>query len=260
MKKLLLLFGLSIVFFASCVPHPEEDPDPFLPPALSLLKKQVDTYDRPALPEGDSIVTTNFTYSGFKLVSAIDDTDDADMYVTYTGSLITKMEWKLADGTVEQTDIFEYDDTNRLSTYIMIDPGMDWGDKETYVYNSNGTIGVTHFIGDATTQTQLNDTSVITLTNGEVSNITTDDGTVYTYMYDNKNNPFKNVTGYSKISFAGGVADGKSHNIIQETALIGTDSQTYNYVFTYNSAGYPLTSTQEEEYNPGVDYLSNYFY
>lgn len=257
MKKLLFLISISMLFFTSCIPNPEENPDPIIPPTFTLLSKTVDTYTRPA---GDSIVTSNFTYNGFKLVSVIGDTDDSDLYATYTGDLITKLEYRFADGAVEQTELFSYDDTNRLSTYVRIDPAMDWGNKETYVYNADGTVSVTHFIGDATTQTQLNNTAVITFANGEISNITNDLGSVYTYSYDTKNNPLKNITGYNKIAIAGGIAEGIAHNIIQENESFSGVNTVYNYVFTYNAAGYPDTSIQNEDELEDSTYLTNYFY
>jgi len=38
MKKLLLILGISIVFFTSCIPNPTEDPDPPVPPFISHFK------------------------------------------------------------------------------------------------------------------------------------------------------------------------------------------------------------------------------
>jgi hypothetical protein len=259
MKKLLFLVSISILFFASCIPNPEENPDPVIPPSIVLLRKTVDTYTRPV---ADSIVTSNFTYNGFKIVSIIDDTDGPDTYVTYDGNLITKVETKFEDGTVDQTETYAYDDTNRLSTYVIIDHGMDWGDKETYVYNTDGTVSITHFIGDSTTQTQLNNTAVVTFVDGEISTITSDDGMVIEYTYDAKNNPFKNVTGYSKIIIAGGIGDGVAHNIVREDETFSGVTSTYNYLFTYNASGYPETSIQDEEEaeTAGIPYTTNYFY
>ena len=257
MKKLLFLMSVSILFFTSCIPNPTEDPDPYVPPTTALLRKKVETYTRPA---GDSIVTFNFTYNSSKLVSIIDDTADSDLYATYTEDLITKLEYKFANGTVDQTETFDYDDTHRLSTYVRIEPATNIGDKETYVYNANGTISVTHFIGNATTQTQLNNTSVITFTNGEVSNVTQSDGSIYSYTYDTKNNPYKNITGYSKIAFAGGVADGIAHNVVSESDTFAGSTTTYATVFTYNSSDYPTTSLQDEDAVPASTYLTTYFY
>ena len=93
MKKLLLMLSVFMVFFSSCVQNPTENPDPtIVPPAGLLLKKIVDTYQGAT---GDSIVTSNFTYLGNKLVSVIDDVaTESDVYVTYTGNLISKIEYQ----------------------------------------------------------------------------------------------------------------------------------------------------------------------
>lgn len=256
MKKLLFLIGVSIVFFSSCIPNPTEDPDPPVEtPAGLLLKKLVDTYQGTT---GDSIVTSNLTYAGNKLVSAIDDVaEESDMYVTYTGNLITQIEYRYSDGFVDQRNIYTYDDTNRLVTYVRVDPEMDLGNKETYVYNADGTISVTSFIGDATTQTQTSGSvGTITFTAGEISSITGNDLTV-TYTYDNKNNPMKNILGMDKIAFVDHLTSGIMHNVLTETENRLGIIDTYTYQYTYNTQDYPATSIQDD--GEGT-YTTAYFY
>jgi hypothetical protein len=250
MKKLLFLLSVSILFFSSCIPNPEENPDPIVPVATLFLKKTIDTYD------GGETVTTNYTYSGNKLVSIVSDTpDEPNLYVTYTGNLITKGEYKFADGTIDQINTFEYDDTNRLVTYKRVDPEMDLGNKETYVYNLDGTISVTYFIGDATTQTEAAGTGTVTFEDGEISEISSPEDT-FTYVYDNKSNPLKNVLGWNKIAFVDGEGNGVAHNI---TSFVHTNAgmpMTFTYEYTYAS-GYPIESVANDE---DGTYTTEYFY
>lgn len=253
MKKLLFLVSVSIVFFSSCIPNPEENPDPYVPPVTVLLQKTVDTYDN-----GD-IVTTNFTYNGTKIVSIVDDMpDEWDAYYTYTGDLITKLEWKDSDGVVQQYSTFEYDDTSRLVTYKRIEPLDDLGSKETYIYNIDGTVSVTYFSGDATTQTDAAGTGTVTFAAGEISSIHTVNGSqefTQNYTYDNKNNPFMNVTGWSKIAFVEAVGEGVRHNVVSiMTTETGVPTSTFNYTFTYAS-DFPATGrTDDADGNYDTDF------
>lgn len=251
MKKLLFLVSVSILFFTSCIPNPEEDPDPFIPPANLMLKKTVDTYD-----DGE-IITTNFTYLGNKIVSVVDDSGEANLYFTYTDDLITRIEIRDVDGVVEQFNTFEYDDTKRLVTFKRIEPLDDLGYKETYVYNADGTVSVTSFSGDTLTQTDTDGTTgTVTFVNGEISQITSANAT-YSYTYDNKSNPFKNVLGMNKIAFVDGEGEGILHNIISETATVGGQSPvSFAYTFTYAN-DFPVTSRQD---NTDGNYTTEYFY
>lgn len=249
MKKLLFLVSVSI-FFSSCIPDPTENPDPFVPPATLLIKKTIDTYE-----DGD-IVTTNYNYSDNKIVSIIsDDPDESNIYVTYTGNLIAKREYKFDDGTIDQIHTFEYDDTNRLVTFKRLDPDMDLGNKETYVYNADGTVSITRFTGDATTQTDDAGTGTVTFVNGEVSHIVTSDSD-FSYTYDNKSNPFKNVLGWGKIAFVDGEGNGVMHNIISDTHTVSGSPMTFVYGYTYAS-DFPLESTTDDE---DGSYTTQYFY
>jgi len=250
MKKLLFLMGVSILFFTSCIPNPEENPDPFIPPTAALLRKTVDTYDN-----GD-VITSLYNYNGNKIVSIITDFDEENLFFTYSGDLITKLEFKDVDGVVTEFNNYEYDDTHRLVTFKRIDPTNDLGDKETYVYNTDGTITVTYFSGDATTQNLVSGTGTISFANGEVSNITSDSGT-YSYTYDNKSNPLKNVTGWSKIAFTDGEADAVLHNITSQIREDGGSSPvTFTYTYTYSN-DFPVTGRTDD--NDG-NYNTAYFY
>ncbi|WP_300565997.1 hypothetical protein [Flavobacterium sp.] len=248
MKKLIYACSVLALLFTSC----SSDSDSPATTDGTLVKKIIDTD-----PIGD-VMTTNFTYSGNKIVSAIDDTEETDMYFTYTGDDITKLEYKLNDGTVDQVDNYSYDSTGRLISMISIEPTIDWGSKEVYTYNTDGTVSVSYYSGDELSQTNLDGTGKIYFTNGEVSKIERYDGAdledTTTYTYDTKNNFMKNVTGYSKINFAFSTADGVNHNIISENSTL---NGLWSYSFVYNDNGFPSSST--ETYSGDVS-TSVYFY
>lgn len=212
-----------------------------------LLKKTIDTDSN-----GDKI-TTIYNYNGNKIVSSIDDSGESNIYVTYTGDLITKIEYKFPNGTVEQTDLYTYNSNGKLSSYVRIDPIMKWGNKEVYTHNSDGSISVKNYIGDDLSQTQEDGGGTVKFLNGEVSEIINTSSPKMTYQFDNKNNPFKNVTGMDKIAFTAGIGDGILHNVISESY----DADVFTTTYTYNTDSYPVTSIYTEY---GLKTTTQYFY
>ena len=220
-----------------------------------FLKQTIDVYT------DGNVITTDYNYSGNRLVSIIDNDalDTADLYFSYTGSLITKMEYKFEDGTVEQTETFEYDGNNLLIAYKLVVPDDQegYGFRYTYVHNSDGTITGTKYIGNATSQEDLSFTETISFTDGKVTSIVTSTGSSYTYTYDTKNNPLRNVIGLSKIAFAGGEGSSSIYNLTREVVVNNLETNTYNYTYQYLPNNYPTQSTQDEGEG---EYTTQYIY
>lgn len=252
MKKLIYAFGALALIFSSC--SSDDSSDNSNNNDNYLLKKEIVT-------DEDGFKTTyNFKYNGNKLISAIDDDSESlDTYFTYTGDLITKVEWKL-NGTVEQTDLYEYDSAGKLLTYIRLDNEMKLGSKEVYDYNIDGTILCSHYSGDLESQDNFDGRSKIYFTNGEVTKIERliDDKLVYltrTYTHDNKNGVQKNVTGLAKIAFVDSDYYSVNHNTISST---DTDLGNTSAVYTYNSANYPIKVIETD--TEGTKSTSEFFY
>lgn len=230
MKKLLYLFSAVALTLTSC----SNEDDSNNSSSSVLLTKIIETF------EDNSTLTTEFRYSGTKLTRITDD--DGRFDFTYTNDLITEVKY-YESNTLLQTETYQYDSSGRVTTYVIIDNiDTDWGSKETYTYNTNGTVSVNYYSGDASSQTNLDRTGTITFLNGEINQISFSDGKIITYSYDNKNNPFKNVTGYDKINFCNQEGNGVLHNIIQEDD--STDLDDISTTYTYNSNDYPITSTE----------------
>ena len=229
MKKLLYLFSAIALTLASC--SSEDDSNNI---SDVLVTKIIETY------EDNSTYTTEYVYSGTKLVSSTDSDGEYQLF-TYTGNLITKIEYFLSDDTLDQVETYTYDSSDRLISFVRVFPtDTDWGNKETYTYNTNGTIFVNYYSGDYNSQTNLDQTGVITFLNGEISQIATSDGNTDDYTYDNKNNPFKNVLGYNKIYFTDALTDGVVNNIVTMTS--SSTGGSYVNTNTYNSNDFILTS------------------
>jgi hypothetical protein len=244
MKKILCLFGALTLLLSSC----SSDDSPSSSDSV-LLKKVV-------LTSSEGKTTVNYKYDGNKIVSVIDDSGEVNLYYTYTGDVITKIEFKLPNGSTEQVNTFSYGTDGKLATFVRVEFDEDdfKGYKEVYTYNANGTISVKAYNGDDKTQTNATGTSTITFVSGDVSEVTSTNSPNRKYVYDDKNNSAKNVLGLDKISFVDGEGTGVFHNEVTETTD-GKVSATYNY--TYNSVGYPEKSSDKID---GFSYTSEYFY
>ncbi|QOG02272.1 hypothetical protein [Flavobacterium sp. MDT1-60] len=250
MKKFLCLFSaLSIVLMSSC----SSDDSPSNSSDLVLLKKQV-------LTHSEGKLTINYKYDGNKIVSAIDDSGEVNLFYTYTGDQITQIDFKLPNGTVEQVNTFTYSADGKLSTFLRVEnetvngTTVKVGYKEVYTYNANGTISVKSYTGNSTSQSASSGTSTITLVNGDVSEIVSTNSPNHKYAYDTQNNPAKNILGMDKIAIVDGEGNGVFHNEISDT-VNGKLGDTHTY--SYNAAGYPQTSVDRED---GETHTSEYFY
>lgn len=249
MKKLLCLFGALALVLTSC-----SSDDSSSSSDLVLLKKTVITN-----PDGDK-ATINYKYDGNKIVSATDDTGFFNLHYTYTGDLITKIDFKLPNGKSEQVNTFTYTSDGKLSNFVRVEYEYEEGlavlrgYKEVYTYNTDGTISVKGYSGSDVLQNVPSGTATIKFVNGEVSEITSTNSPDHKYTYDNKNNATKNILGMDKIAFVDGEANGVKFNILTDTA----DGDLWgNSTFTYNDQGYPT-----KEVNTGSDSLgtTEYFY
>jgi hypothetical protein len=246
MKKLIYLFSAIALIFTSCS---SEDSSTSSTPVL--LTKAIETY------LDNSTSTTEYVYSGTKLVSVNDSDGDYQIF-TYTGNLITKIEYFLSDDTLDQVETYSYDSSDRLISFVRVFPtDINWGNKETYTYNSNGTISASYYSGNYTSQTNLDDTAIITLSNGEVSQIEFSNGRSDSYTFDSKNGASKNIMGFDKLLFTDGEGGGILHNIISQ--IDSDDINNFTYSYTYNNNDYPATGTETSEYDNEVTTIE-YFY
>lgn len=266
MKKILCFFTVLTLVLSSCssdddgrdtVPVTEIITKPITEPIIEPKKENQFLPKKTIRTDEDGLIlTTIYTYNGNKIISGIEDSGEGIHYI-YTGDLITKLEYILANGTVEQVDSYEYDSKGKLTTFKRIDPIENLGNKEVYTYNADGSVAVVEYIGDSKTQTRENATSIITFLNGEVSEITSTNSPNFKYTYDTKNNPIKNILGMDKITFTDGEASGIFHNIISEISVYGNATTTRTAKITYNVDGYPEKSVDDFE---GKVTTTEYFY
>ncbi len=263
MKKITYFLSALTLLLNSCshdiepnMPPSDSSTNPTNPtnptPSSVLLKKTISN-------ETGTDITSILTYNGNKIVSIVDNSPEVDLFFTYTGDNITKLEYKLNDGTIDQVDNYSYDTGGRIISMVSLQPNANWGNKETYSYNNDGTVSVNYYSGDLISQTNLDQTGKIYFTNGEVSKIELFDDLgnpddVIVYGYDNKINPLKNITGYSKLNFCYSIADGINHNITSENS---TANGLTSYTFVYESNDYPKLAT---ETHGGNSSTTQFFY
>jgi len=213
-----------------------------------LLKKTIITDS-----EGDA-VTSIYTYDGNKIVSIVDDSGDVNEYYTYTGNLITKLEYRFPDGSIDQVNTYTYNAEGKLVTFVRTQ--TNYVHKEVFTYNADGTVTAESYSGDSESELMEGTVNTIKFVNGEVSEIISPDASneEHVYTYDTKNNPMKNVIGMDKIAFIDGEGNGVKFNILTDTS---EDELWTNSTFTYNDNGYPT-----KEVDTGTDSLGNteFFY
>jgi len=229
MKKLLYLFAASLLVFTSC----SKDDDSSNSTSSILPKKIITTYS-----DGD-IETLNYVYSGNKIVSNTDQ-NGSQMKYTYTGDFITKIEELDKDGKLDLTTDYTYLN-GKLNTSIekSAAAGATYYYKTKFTHSADGTISYDQLRGliatgveqeyGATGKYTFKDGNLIKL---EVSYYGTDYS--YVYEYDTKNNPGKNILGYSLLLED---EDSPINNVIKQTSTSGNAIRTTSY--TYDVNNYP---------------------
>ncbi|WP_162127388.1 hypothetical protein [Flavobacterium phycosphaerae] len=246
MKKILLLTALSSLLLASCS---SSDSSPAAENDV-LMTKTIATYD------SGTPVTTTFTYDGKKIKEGMASNGYYQKFY-YTGDLLTKVEYYDDSDVKIYEETYVYNSNNQLINYAWIEITNDYGSRELYTHNSNGTISVTKLYGDADVQSIFSGTGTISFVNGDVSMIDSSSDGMYMYSYDTKNSPFKNVTGVDKINFVDGDPLGVFHNIVTETHE-GFPSATITYAYTYNGQNFPATKDWNEgSHSNSVQYFYN---
>lgn len=252
---MICLFAFTTLLFTSCS---SSDDSSTTNENDVLVKKSIETY-----ANDGSVLTTNYTYNGKKLLKVSDDEGYYEKYF-YTGDLITKIEFYDFDDVLEETAELTYNSEGKLVTYLMTEPLDNLASKEIYVYNTNGTVSFTSYSGTIASQTVMSGSGTITVTGGEVAMINYDLGggftTSHTYTYDTKNSPFKNITGYDKLLFMGVEATGGVlHNVLTDTTVSGITTET-NSVYTYNNMNFPLTWVETEGTDANTTITTQYIY
>ena len=247
MKKTYLL--LPIFFLASCSSSNDDDTstgnngnnnnnDPVLVTKMTM--------------DGDVLT---FTYNGSKISQIKNITEGSVTTFLYSGDLITQ---SVVNGSNTSLNTkFTYDSNNRLikKTISGTDFGGAWNSESTYTYQANNNVKIV-YTATTSSSTRSETRNAILNADGSMSSWTgtlsrtqnntteTASSTLKTVVYDSKNAPLKNITGYLKI-IDNEDESGSAHNTLSYNHIIsynngtGTEWTIFKSNFEYNSSGYP---------------------
>ena len=233
MKKLILTI-LASSFLLSCSSDSSND-DSNNPSSNGFLVKTITNYG----------VTTTLNYSGNKATYFL-GSDGSTSTFTYNGDLIIKEE---QTGGSSLNSIITYNYSNNLLTSSN-STNSSSNYNSTYTYNSDGSITEIRN-GNTSNSTEKN---VLFYSQGncvKIENYTFFDG-VYTlnetiiYTYDNKNSPFKNITGlYTAYYPTGNINVNNCISQINKNAS-GEITYTAQTAYQYNAQNFPISETTTE--------------
>ena len=197
--------------------------------------------------------TNELIYQGRKLLKSVSSVGSYSNF-TYTGDLITKVEYFQDPLDNEPTYTSEFDYSNNKLVQRKTFEGNVLTSKVDYFYESDNTVTIFNI---AYTGTETNSTiSKKYYLNGEVikSESINPNGSINSttlYYYDSKNSPSKNILGYN-IAFEGGFTGGNLHNLVKTVSPIfqTNDYRITDYLYEYNSNGYPSKQTFPVGYSP----------
>lgn len=265
MKKILCLFGALALVLTSCssdnddidvisvVPDiPVEDIPVVLPKTLIY---------RNLGPASES-ATYIATYDGNKIVSMKDEYERTDY--TYDGDFIVKeinydTESIPGKDVISDITVYSYADGKLVESsfsesYSADFPNGKYKRRKVFTHNTDGTVKREAY--DKNNETGIERKSdyveVLTYANGNlVQSVQTnrEHNSVFTdtYEYDNKNNPLKNILGFSLlIAHSEGEGSMSSvNNVVKYTASYSTSTEIHVYKseFVYDANGYPTKIT-----------------
>lgn len=192
--------------------------------------------------------TYNFSYDGNRIISQY--TENYQILFTYSGSLITKIEY-LNNNTISHVEEFVYNSDQELINFkrFEYENNLDYyGQNVDYAHNSDGTVS---YIKNTGFLPNLTDTSTGTInfnSEGLVETIVSSTGYTKSYVYDSKNNPYKNILGIEKILFTSDDGSSLIRNLITKVETDSFSTYTVNSTYTYNTNDFPTESISNDGY------------
>ncbi|KUJ62210.1 hypothetical protein AR687_09320 [Flavobacteriaceae bacterium CRH] len=250
MKKLLPFFGALALMFTSCSSDDNDASASIKPSKINHI-----------YPDASDNYLTDVKYDGNKLVSET-DSDGYNIKYTYTGDVITKKEEFNSSNQLQTTTEYTYAN-GKLSASLLKQSNREFKStvaytyyKIKYTYNADGTVSWADFYVNISTGEEEagNQTGKYTYKDGNL--ITSESSfysqnSTYTYEYDAKNNPSKNITGASLLLDWEETA--AANNVVKITLTSSgivtksSDASIFStHTYTYNSDNFP---TEDKSYN-----------
>ncbi|WP_313580135.1 hypothetical protein [Chishuiella sp.] len=183
--------------------------------------------------DGNKINEINITYSG------IENYSEKSIY-QYTGDLITKITNYDKDG--DESMVREYTYLNgKVSTLVT----TEWGDKKLIATSKFEWIDDNH-LKETTTNDYDNSIYIdeYFYENGNLVKTIYNNSNEIIMTYDDKENPFKNVTGLQLVSFDDLEVFSKNNPIKKESKYSSKSSDITLYTYEYKDNNYPSKVTE----------------
>jgi hypothetical protein len=270
MKKLLYLFTASLVVLTSC----SSNDDSYTAPSedTSILPKTITS-----IFPSDFFETTSksiATYNGNKISSII--SEGVITIFTYEGNIITKKEQFAIDAQGKETKtteyLYTYENGKLKSRSLKIGiASMDSNDryiiKTIYTHNQDGTIDYIESSINSNTQVE---------TKQRIGKLTYKDGNliksevkeslfvfengIRVFEYDAKNNPLKNVLGFSLLLDE--ISNYGNNNVVKITSTRPdyANPTVFLRTYIYNDNDYPLRYTSFSGDGKSIEYEIEYTY
>jgi hypothetical protein len=256
MKKLLYLFTASLFALSSCSSDENDNSVDVANGILPKILKYTDIED----PLENAIYLS--TYDGNKILSTKQNKGRTDY--TYDGNFIVK---KINYGTVgifgkeviSDVTVYSYLNGKLVETSYAEGYSTDFPDgkykrRTVFTYNADGTVKREIYTKNYGIEIEYksNYVEVLTFANGNlVKTVETNSeiNSVFTstYEYDNKNNPLKNILGFSLLinHSEGEGAMSSVNNIVSYTASYNNNvvPNVYKREYVYDANGYPIKIT-----------------
>lgn len=234
---------LILVFVVSCSSDSSTtiNPDDIL--LKSVIKKSL-----------DSEYETFYTYAGKKLIQTKSYRQLNN--ILYNGDKIVEIKTSIypdIDVIGNTKYIFQYDTSDRL---IKINDVL-YQREIDFTYNNDNNIDFNYTYLNPNPNANYDYSGTIIIENGEIHQVSINDITVQ-YIYDNKNNPLKNVIGLDKLIlfgfFAGDYDNGTltifpcigiNHNLINFFNINNPQSTSPITTYEYNSNDFPKSKNIE---------------
>jgi hypothetical protein len=235
-------FILPILFFlfVSCT---DEDDSSFIENSPPILVKKIITKNI----DNTIFDITENEYLGNKIIKSTSQNGDKIFY-TYIGELISKIEIKDVSNNLKVEYLYSYEN-NKLTQSLYKLPNENICEKRLYSYGSNNNVSFVYYKGDLITQNILYKSGTIVILNNEVKSINVDDFTdssnkVVNYIYDEKNNPQKNILGIDKLNVELDRAGGAFQNTFSFDTTINNGITFFsNNSLEYDANNYPIKAT-----------------
>jgi YD repeat-containing protein len=252
MKSKIVLLSIALLAISCSNDSNSSDPVDSTPILLTKLVDDNETY--------------TYMYNGSKIVQEKNITNGEISSYTYTGDLITKIVNTSSNGS-PSTEIFTYDSSNRLIKAE--ETSNSFNTVITYNYLASDHVTIIekdtngNYIKTYTKDAYLNadgslknyTQTILATQNGTV--VESGTGNLQPIVYDNKNNPYKNITGFKNIQIYRHENGSSIHNITSYKSIDSTTSSTggsgsssniFTVSYQYNSNDFPAQSI-EKGYN-----------